>query len=531
MSKPVSTGNRDDGRRGRSTLSKVVPIIAVVALAASASYTQVSVEGCYYRVARPDLSSPHGDADAGYVEAFFLNASDGPVGISEVLLNGTIVRSCENEEEGLISTLACYGCMVVPSQVLPGSTARIVVKLKQALTGKGSLEIKTADGERYTAEVPSLAPRVITYVGFSSGLDKCYVYVANRADSPLRVTRVTGKQDGKLPVSAAFETTLARGTKRCAVLSFPAGLELGAEVNVAAYGPRGLIDRAKCRVLTDFPMLQERNEGQVLLYCPTHRHGTYGEAMTKVMGLCEAAGMTPDADTTNTTIHICRYEAVAGIPLFSAVADRVRYNTFIPSSYRVSPREFPYSTQLVWAMYLKAASEPRPFDMVVAVENMGEPLFRRRLVLREGTLDSLAGGAKGFYFRGGADSYIQELVKSVRAIENVLRISEPIALQVDCSDEDVTCLAHLVADEGLLLFLVRRKLEDPKAVLRDVEVSFGNDTHVAASAAVRVDSGRFASCQVEKSGELTRVGVGKVDVGTMVLVGPERFIRDVEGTK
>jgi len=228
------------------------------------------------------------------------------------------------------------------------------------------------------------------------------------------------------------------------------------------------------------------------------------------------------AFSVNHRIHICKNQASKGIPLFSGVSDRVRFNTFLPFASGAWGRTVSDSSvPLSWGDIVKCACEPRPFDAVVAIENSDESPQRQRLVLARGLLDSLAAGAKGLYLRGGSRSVAGGLLDSVEGVKGLLRISEPIDLRIASSDEDVSCRAHLVGDEGLLLFVVRRELRDPTAVLRDVVLTLEDEAEVDVKRAARVDDGRFRPCKLQEKDGRIEINIGRLDIGTIVVLGGE----------
>jgi len=64
-------------------------------------------------------------------------------------------------------------------------------------------------------------------------------------------------------------------------------------------------------------------------------------------------------------------------------------------------------------------------------------------------------------------------------------------------------------------------------VLEDIELSFRNETQVEVRAAARVDAGSFTPCVVRLADGVTKIQVGKVNIGTIVVAGAEKFIQSI----
>jgi len=490
---------------------------------------EVSVEGCYTRrMVLPGSSEEAVRWDAGYVEAFLVNKSESTEEISELLVNGVLVRG-RGRTAGGVTTASkmVYGCLVDPPRLPPGYFSRVVVKLKQPLEGEARLKVVTEGGQATEAEIAPWRPRAITYVAFSDDLSKTYVYLANRTDEILLATDLRVQEGGKAPCSMSLDVRLDPGNKRCVVVPFHEPLEVGTRLSVTVYGAGKRLDDAICQVFAGFPIEQESFQGHVLMQCPTHLHGTWDEAMAKLAGLVEAAGVPRDVRPSSTTIHICKNQANEGIPLFSGVSDRVRFNTFLRFVSGAWGRTVSDSlAPLSWGDIVKCACEPRPFDAVVAIENLDDSSHRQRVVLARGLLDSLAAGAKGLYLRGGSRSVAGGLLDSVEAVKGMLRISEPIDLKITSSDGDVSCRAHLVGDEGLLLFVVRRELRDPTAVFRDIALALEDKVELDLHRGVRVEDGTYSPCELQETDGRININVGRLDIGTMVVLEREGSRRD-----
>ncbi len=485
----------------------------------------VSIEGCFYRKVVPDSTPPAAHVDPGYIEAFLLNEGDKAATISRVQFDGILTASAEDD---VPSPGQFYGCMVTPQQLSPGCVSRVVIKLKEPLSENSVLKVTTANDHEVEAQIPPSSPRVITYLAFSDDLDVAYIYLSNRTEGDLALKELAIRQDEKPADTIPLDVALGPGTTRCVTVPLQPSMKMGDHLTVAARGQASVIDEARCRASAEFPMEAESFEGQLLMQCPTHAHGSLEQAMRRLMAFSASADSSDDTSPSHTTLHICRNNPVLGIQLFSSVSERVRFNAFIPVAHGLLGPEMPDSTPACWGALLKAASEPRPFDVVVVASDKPGTQTHQRVELYQGVLDCLAAGAKGFYFRGSTGSAISDLRDSVTAIKPLLRISEPTALHVRSSDESVRCQAHLAGEEGLIIFVLRPRLQDLHALENRVQLIIPGLNMGSAETAVRVDGGSFSSCVINHEDSRIIIDAGKVDIGTIVLVGPEALIEEVQ---
>lgn len=517
--------------------------------------------------------------DNGTSHLFLKNTGDRPALITEVFLDdeplprqdilgvgsqpeilpGLKLQFAESQEDFRI-----VWYQITPNPVPPGKVADVAVKWAFAPTRIIKIGVTTAKGNSVSDNhPPRTVPLRLTAIRFSGSGSKVFFYVINEGERSIHAQQVFLDSNDVTPeVFPAWPwVALQPAEKRCFVFMPNKPLRQGDYVTVKVTSAEEHIAESTVRVFAGFPIpyyggnyCAELSDGdsQVLqtsleyagerdfiyaMGCPTHAHGTYSEAGSKLVGAMNRH--RSDHPGTPAFVHICKAVQEEGAYLFSEIADFTVHNLYEPYSEELQD-PLVHPTQRL-ARIAKQAVSPRP--MFMNIRNYPDERFdefKERTVLPEEirlfVYCGLSCGAAGLFLEMDApydENKMSQLIGELRAVRNYLSISEPIPGATANHPQVEAALLQAGYDALVLLLINHDHLSRPAVASeepfeyrakQDIEVTVNIPQGFSFPFEVNEIEREFKTRVIESVQENRRIrfSVPRIDLTKLYLLEPDR---------
>jgi len=474
--------------------------ILLIESQAWSSSAEIQVDSCFFRRIH--------SLDKGTSHLFVRNRSNVPVVITQVLLDDEPLPPHEvlhwNVGEGSLNGLTMpllieqddfrvLWYQVTPNPLPPGKVADIAVKWTFAPSRMIKLAARTSNGLSVSGRhQPVDNPLKIGAIRFSPDLRRCYTYLRNSGSRIITPQRIWFDTEDVTAVAYPPWPWPAVGPGETFCLLFPIEQRVrrGEYVSVKVQARKDETTQGIVRVYAEFPIAghrgrpihdmgldrdveivshdylnryagaQEKRFVQ-LLDCPTHEHGSYGQAARRIVSRMADSRMV--AADVPAFCHICKAVQEEGLCMFGEICDFLSTTPY-ESLRRSSSDVLAYPTQMICQL-AKDAAAPKPWMAMIRTGT--DPRFREyrdrplsAVEIRLFVYCALSRGAKGLtYYEEPKDVWTKEelrlLNEEIRAASPYLLIGEPVGLG-GCSHSLVEVCTLQAGYEGMLILLINR---------------------------------------------------------------------------
>jgi len=415
-----------------------------------------------------------------------LSCYESPTGVYHALLQNStaevmtisptsVRRGSDNK------SLETWWTRVEPKEVKPGQWTHFCFKTKMV---EESVETVNAGFDVFNRTLTlGMSPREpeldITYAVHDSAHGKFYLYLRNNTESILSVRSIAVNEYTLRDLGPTQPVELSPREKGIVFghldgLAVPTGGALPAHVEIVTQ-ERTLHRFAYVFSSEQFQVGRE-GSSELLMSCPTHKHGTFEQAAAKLYELADAAEVNPRS------IHICRRRPKEGLRVFGQCVERAVFN--LQGSNQTRGKQGWLEGLLDIASLCKTCTEPGVFAALIESgsslpgSRLGATMAGREA--RVVVYGEVACGAKGFGFRlnpgpttdGDSRSYfgmVEFIERELRTILSFLAISEPVDLVTNCSSDRVIPRTLLCGDRGVVLIVLREDLRS-RELPRQVDI-------------------------------------------------------------
>jgi len=415
-------------------------------------------------------------ADMPQEHLLVLSSYESPSGVYHALLENSSTKVLEVRPTQVHHALDDYPIetwwmRVDPKVVEPGQWTHFYFATMRDDVDVRSLKAEfDISGEKLTLDIPSSRSELdITYAVHEPSSNIFYFYFRNNTDRPVSIHSIKANGIALTNLGPTTPVELAPGRKGLVLghldgLEVPIGGVLPAHMELAT--AEKVFHRFGYLFSGERSFVGEEDESRTLLWCPTHKHGTYKQAAEKIFQLADSMSVRPRL------VHICRNDFLRGIRVFGQCVEQMRVNTQAVSFERGTTG---------WVRGLldtnsecKSRSEPGTFAVtiepvsIVPGSTLSDALGTREL--REVVYAGVASGATGIHFRlwqyieSRHDAGRTAVAAELGTIAPYLTISEPVDLMASCSSDQVIAKTLLCGDRGIILIVMRKDIQESEPI-------------------------------------------------------------------
>lgn len=493
--------------------------------------------------------------DSGTVHLFMRNNGTTPVLITSVSLNDTILlvsdlSECliEKPPDDVLAARRVLWYQVLPNPIPPGKVSDVMVKLSWPTRNPIKLGIETDRGEWLYRVIPPMEePLRITFIGFSKGFDRVYVYLHNLGEEKVYVSRIFLDGEEVTRLCSIPSSEVLPGEKLCITINLEKPSSQGEyvviNVTTANYTVEGPIKaEAITRVFSHFPICFENGETDPSLYmntesyflpyptgesksfkveksgekvyhisdCPMHAHENLIAAGRYILSRADVCR----AFDARHPVHagICRHDMLRGYAIFGETADVTLINPNV---------SFDYSTKTL-ARLAKEFFGPRPLQTMVLLSK-NPPYFEYRYPTPEEVrlmvYYTVSAGSKGIFYRGRPPTeelknVVRTLNGELQILKRFLKIGEPVSM-AETDIQDVEANTILSGDRAVVLILINN---DFQGYLTKGSASFTYTPKKTFKVTVNVPEGMEIRDVYEVGGEFKRIQYQKEGENVIISV-------------